>query len=117
MGCDRPWRLSTWDRFVVPRPYSRARGVISPAIRLPRDLDRDGIEHYRQRIEALLERLTQEAEAWAEAGTSKLNEHTPHCGPAPLGGTLEALEEWWYGAAPSNVSAKLPRHARILRAA
>jgi hypothetical protein len=73
-GYDRPWRAKSWDRFAVPRPGSRGRSVWSPAITIPPDLDRDGIEHYRQQTEQLLNRLTNEAEAWAEAGTPKIGE-------------------------------------------
>jgi lysophospholipid acyltransferase (LPLAT)-like uncharacterized protein len=73
-GYDRPWRMKSWDRFAIPRPFSRARAVLSPEIEIPADLDRDGIEHYRARMEALLNRLTMEAETWAEAGTPKLGE-------------------------------------------
>jgi lysophospholipid acyltransferase (LPLAT)-like uncharacterized protein len=73
-GYDRPWRTPTWDRFAVPRPHSRARAVISSAIQIPADLDREGLEHYRRQIECLLNRLTCEAEAWAESGTHKLGE-------------------------------------------
>jgi lysophospholipid acyltransferase (LPLAT)-like uncharacterized protein len=73
-GYDRPWRLPTWDRFAIPKPYSHARGVISPAIVIPPNLDREGVEHYRLKVERLLNRLTCEAEAWAEAGTPKICE-------------------------------------------
>ena len=73
-GYDRPWRMNTWDHFAVPRPGSRARGIPSPPIHVPPDLDRDGIEHYRLKVENLLNRLTVEAEAWAEAGTAKVGE-------------------------------------------
>ena len=74
LGYDRPWRLSSWDRFAIPRPFSRARCIWGPPMRLPRRLDRDGVEHYRQRAERLLNRLTLEAEAWAESGTRKLGQ-------------------------------------------
>jgi hypothetical protein len=74
LGYDRPWRLKTWDRFAIPRPGSRARMIPSPPLNIPRKLDRDGIEHYRLRVEALLNRLTLEAEAWAESGTHKFEE-------------------------------------------
>lgn len=67
-GYDRPWRLNSWDRFALPRPFSRARSIFGPRITLPRKLDRDGLEDCRQRIETLLIDLTQEAEAWAESG-------------------------------------------------
>ena len=74
MGYDHPWRLSSWDRFAIPRPFSRARCISGPLLRLPQRLDRDGVEYYRQRVERLLNRLTLEAEAWAESGTSKLGQ-------------------------------------------
>jgi lysophospholipid acyltransferase (LPLAT)-like uncharacterized protein len=73
-GYDRPWRLATWDRHAIPRPFSRARAVVSPKIHVPADLDRSGLEHYRIEVERLLNRLTLEAEAWAESGTRKINE-------------------------------------------
>lgn len=74
LGYDRPWRLGSWDRFAIPRPYSRARAVISPQLQIPPDLDRAGIERYRLQVETLLNRLTLEAEAWAESGTRKLGQ-------------------------------------------
>lgn len=73
-GYNAPWRLNTWDRFAIPKPYSRARTVVSPELAIPPDLDRDGVEHYRQQVERLLNRLTSEAEAWAAAGTPKVME-------------------------------------------
>ncbi len=71
MGYDRPRRFRTWDRFALPRPWSRARGVISRAIAVPPDLDRDGIEQYRAGVERVLCHLSDEAEAWATAGTRR----------------------------------------------
>ena len=71
LGYARPWRLGTWDRFAIPRPFSRARGIVSRAIHVPPELDRDGIERYRQGVEAILSHLSDEAEAWATAGTRR----------------------------------------------
>jgi lysophospholipid acyltransferase (LPLAT)-like uncharacterized protein len=73
-GYDRPWRAKSWDRFALPRPFTRARTVVSPELHIPPKLDRFGLEHYRLQTEQLLNRLTLEAEAWAESGTRKLNE-------------------------------------------
>ena len=70
-GFDRPWRLNSWDRCVVPRPFSRARAIFGPPLIVPPRLNRDGIEHYRSVIERLLNRLAQEAEDWAESGEKK----------------------------------------------
>jgi lysophospholipid acyltransferase (LPLAT)-like uncharacterized protein len=73
-GYDRPWRVNSWDRFAVPRPFSRARAVISPPMMLPPHLDRAGLENCRLRAERLLNCLTCEAEAWAAAGAAKAGE-------------------------------------------
>ena len=84
LGYDRPWRVNTWDRFAIPRPHSRARGILSPEIHVPPDLDRVGLEHFRVSIERVLTRLTQEAEAWAESRTRKLGQTLVRPGPARL---------------------------------
>jgi lysophospholipid acyltransferase (LPLAT)-like uncharacterized protein len=84
-GYDRPWRANSWDKFAIPRPFSRARAIIGPPLKLPRDLDRAGLEHCRQRVERLLTELTCEAEAWAAADSRKAGEVVirPHSAPPP----------------------------------
>ncbi|MEM6330800.1 MAG: lysophospholipid acyltransferase family protein [Planctomycetota bacterium] len=67
-GYQRPWRLRSWDRFAVPRPFSRARAVLSRPILVPPALGRDGIEDYRVRVEQSLTELADEAQAWADSG-------------------------------------------------
>jgi lysophospholipid acyltransferase (LPLAT)-like uncharacterized protein len=73
-GYDRPWRAKSWDRFAIPRPFSRARAIVGPPMMLPPKLDRAGLELCRDRAERLLNCLTAEAEAWAAAGTRKAGE-------------------------------------------
>ncbi|MEE2989242.1 MAG: lysophospholipid acyltransferase family protein [Planctomycetota bacterium] len=69
LGYDRPWRLKgTWDQFAVPRPGSRARMLIGPAVHVPAGLNREQIETYRCRVESELELLTDTAEQWAASG-------------------------------------------------
>jgi lysophospholipid acyltransferase (LPLAT)-like uncharacterized protein len=85
-GYDRPWRVRrAWDQFAIPRPHSRARAVPSSEIFIPPNLDRDGLEYFRLKIERLLNRLTLEAEAWAEAGTRKIGQCKLERRGAPLG--------------------------------
>ena len=73
-GYNRPKRVNSWDKFALPRPFSRARVVAGPELRVPQNLDRNGLEHFRLKTEQLLTRLTSEAEAWAEAGTPKVGQ-------------------------------------------
>jgi lysophospholipid acyltransferase (LPLAT)-like uncharacterized protein len=66
-GYDRPWRFRSGDRFALPRPFSRARAVFGPPLKLPPNLDRASLESYRLWFEMLLNWLTEQAETWAES--------------------------------------------------
>jgi lysophospholipid acyltransferase (LPLAT)-like uncharacterized protein len=74
VGYDRPWRLKSWDRFAIFKPFSRVRVIFGNEMFIPPGLDRDGLEHYRQRVEVEMQRITAEAEAWAESGARLPNE-------------------------------------------
>lgn len=65
IGYDRPWRTPTWDRFAIPRPGSRARCILGPAIFVPPDAGRGMMEVYRLQVEAILNEVTKLAEEWA----------------------------------------------------
>jgi hypothetical protein len=67
-GFRRPWRLKSWDRFAVPRPWSRAAWIAGPPIPIPRDASKTEIEHYRKVVEDCLAANTRAAEEWAETG-------------------------------------------------
>jgi lysophospholipid acyltransferase (LPLAT)-like uncharacterized protein len=74
LGYDRPWRAKSWDRFAVPRPFSRARGIVGPEIHIEPHLDRQEIELRRQGVERILNDLTAEAERWAATGERRAGE-------------------------------------------
>jgi lysophospholipid acyltransferase (LPLAT)-like uncharacterized protein len=84
LGYDRPCRLKSWDRFAIPRPFSRLRSVAGPAMHIPADLDREGLEYYRREVERMLNRLTEESEAWAASGRRKPAEVPGRRQPARL---------------------------------
>lgn len=66
-GYDRPWRnRRAWDQFAVPRPFSRCRAILGPPLQMPRELEKQDLEHYRSWVEQQLEMLTTLAEDWAE---------------------------------------------------
>jgi lysophospholipid acyltransferase (LPLAT)-like uncharacterized protein len=48
------WRLKTWDRFVIPKPFSRVVVTFAHRINVPRDLDDEGFNRELARIEKLL---------------------------------------------------------------
>lgn len=51
---ERAWRLRSWDRFIVPKPFSRISVAVGEPQRVPRDLDAAGREAARERLEAAL---------------------------------------------------------------
>ncbi|QDT00509.1 lysophospholipid acyltransferase family protein [Adhaeretor mobilis] len=73
-GSDRPWRAGSWDKFAVPRPFSRVRAIISPEIHIPAGLDRPALEQQRLGVERRLQELTTEAENWAASGERRAGE-------------------------------------------
>lgn len=80
-GYDRPWRARSWDRFVVPRPFSRGRIIASPLLNVPKDLKKEELEYFRRKLETLLTRLTDDAEQWAASGVSYRGESVICPGP------------------------------------
>lgn len=87
---DHPWRVRrAWDKFAIPRPFSRCRVVVSPRIQVPANLSREELEQHRLWIQQQLLRLTQLAEDWAEGrctlpGSEALYRHGPgHLKNAP----------------------------------
>jgi lysophospholipid acyltransferase (LPLAT)-like uncharacterized protein len=61
----RPWRMNSWDRFALPRPWSRAVAVTAPPIRVAPDEDPEAA---RRRVEDALHWATAEAEHRVETG-------------------------------------------------
>lgn len=82
VGYDRPYRMPTWDQFAIPRWASRARIITSPRLQIPARINREQLEHYRKHVQSLLLRMTDEAEAWAEAGTRKVGQTVMRPQPA-----------------------------------
>jgi lysophospholipid acyltransferase (LPLAT)-like uncharacterized protein len=73
VGYAHAWRARSWDRFAVPWPFCGVYGVVGAPIHVPENLDRAGLELYRELAEAELLAVTEAAEAWAA------NPKTPPC--------------------------------------
>lgn len=55
------WRLKTWDRFVIPKPFSRVEVTFGAAVHLPRGMDPAAFERARHELESLLVAGTDDA--------------------------------------------------------
>ena len=75
LGYDQPWRMNTWDSFAIPNLFCRGRVILGPALQMPAELDRAGVEHYRQELEGQLNQLTTLAETWAATGGRLAGQH------------------------------------------
>lgn len=59
---DRPWRARSWDRLVLPRPFSRVCLAFSAPIDIPRNVNRRNFASVRQHVQAAMD----DAQATAE---------------------------------------------------
>ena len=67
IGLARCWPFNSWDRFKLPWPFSRTLLRAGKLIRIPPDLDREGIEEWRKKVEvAMCETLTDTDERFEE---------------------------------------------------
>ncbi|PQO43364.1 lysophospholipid acyltransferase family protein [Blastopirellula marina] len=104
-GFDRPRRAATWDKFAIPRFFSRGRGLLGQTLTVPPNLNRDEIEQQRLRVESYLNRLTSIAEEWAASGLRLEGEVAARPRSAPLVAHREAMkyDPFWVHAAAGAI--------------
>jgi lysophospholipid acyltransferase (LPLAT)-like uncharacterized protein len=51
------WILNSWDRSIIPKPFSRAHIRWSAAISVPRDTSSDDLQHFHAQMQEALERV------------------------------------------------------------
>lgn len=52
------WELKSWDRFQIPKPWSKISLVVGEEIMIPPDLTKEEFEVYRQKVEDALNAVT-----------------------------------------------------------
>jgi lysophospholipid acyltransferase (LPLAT)-like uncharacterized protein len=55
-GC---WRLGSWDRFIIPRPFSKVRVVISPPLRVKPTSTPEQFEAERLHVQGVMMSLVE----------------------------------------------------------
>jgi lysophospholipid acyltransferase (LPLAT)-like uncharacterized protein len=63
VAVERAWVLKTWDRLVIPKPFSRVHVGVARKIFVPPNASDDAMERYHAEMQAALERVTEFAEA------------------------------------------------------
>ena len=70
MAVDKAWVLNSWDRLIIPKPFSRVLVRFGKLIEVPRDATAEDIDRYQCELQAALDRVREFAEAnIAEVGT------------------------------------------------
>ena len=60
----RCWELNSWDRFLIPKPFSRGLISYAPFINVPRDCDETAMESKQAELQSALDRLHRESDNW-----------------------------------------------------
>ena len=101
-GFGKAWRARSWDRFAVPKPFSRIRCVTAHAVHVPAGLSAADLEPYRQEVEAVQHAVYAVAERWAATG-----EFDPLGYEPPAGVQVnEAAQKAWPSARLKPLSAR-----------
>jgi hypothetical protein len=63
IALEKPWVLNTWDKSMIPKPFSRALLRVSRGISVPEDSGDAERERYHAELQASLDRVREFAEA------------------------------------------------------
>lgn len=69
---DKAWVLNSWDRLMIPMPFSRVLVRVGKLIHVPSDATDEDVERYTAELQAALDRVCEFSEAnVSRAGTSE----------------------------------------------
>jgi len=57
MALGRYWTTPSWDKFQIPKPFTRARIYVAPPIYVPADADDNLLEAKRNELQQALDDL------------------------------------------------------------
>ena len=58
INASRYWEIKSWDGFQIPKPGAKITMIIGETIKVPADLDAEGIEKWRKTVEDALNAVT-----------------------------------------------------------
>jgi Kdo2-lipid IVA 3' secondary acyltransferase len=59
MEYSRCWRVKSWDRFILPKPFSTVRVIFGPPHRVAQTSTDEAFEHERQRLQKAMMQLVE----------------------------------------------------------
>jgi lysophospholipid acyltransferase (LPLAT)-like uncharacterized protein len=76
IAVERAWVLNTWDRLIIPKPFSRVLMRFGKLIPVPADASDEDLESYQQQLQDSLDRVCE----FAEGNVSKVSSPEFPCG-------------------------------------
>lgn len=71
-GCRGSWRLDSWDRFEIPKPFARVRVITGEPISIPMDATVDALERdYSMRVQSAMDEVERQALSFASGEPSR----------------------------------------------
>ncbi len=68
VGIEKAWVLNSWDRMMIPKPFSRALVRFGKLIYVPKDASEQDLARYSDELQATLDRVV----AFADANVGKV---------------------------------------------
>jgi len=65
VGFSSYWELPSWDRFRIPKPFSRALMFYGDPIQIPSNINEEEMERYRLLLEQTMKEMTEKADILA----------------------------------------------------
>jgi lysophospholipid acyltransferase (LPLAT)-like uncharacterized protein len=73
-SAEKVWTLKSWDRFIIPKPFSKAVIIIGKPIYVSVDLTPDEIDLINLELQENLNLLTEKADNYFESGNKSIRE-------------------------------------------
>lgn len=64
MALQRFWTVNSWDRFQIPKPFTKARVYVAPPIYVPSDAGEETLNAKRDELQAVLDDLNHQTDTW-----------------------------------------------------
>ena len=68
MALKRYWTTPSWDKFQIPKPFTRARVYVAPPIYVPADADEATLANKRDELQQVLDHLNQLSADFTDKG-------------------------------------------------
>jgi lysophospholipid acyltransferase (LPLAT)-like uncharacterized protein len=67
MALEHYWTIRSWDRFQVPKPFTRARVFVAPPIYVPADADEALQDAKHNELQQTLDNLNHQSDEWRKS--------------------------------------------------